>query len=135
MSWAKASRSGASAIAWPPYLMTIVRPWNRAGQGNASTSAAAFAVELSSREVAVGRPGAALMCCSRVSWTYATDRSVVSTVAVVPRLQVEHDRDVRTGEIDEIARLAGRAVTADHHTVDGDVEGERVEGRLRGPGG
>ena len=100
--------------------MTIVRPWKRASQGSASTSAAAFAAELPSRETGlVGDRGDGHVLYAEFSWTYATVRSVVRIVALGrPGLQVERDRDVRPGEVDELARLAGGAVAADHHAVD-----------------
>src|SRR6266487_1851474 len=43
-SWANPARSASSVIAWPPYLITTVLPWNRSSQGSASMRTAALEV-------------------------------------------------------------------------------------------
>src|SRR5512139_531622 len=47
MSSAKACCSSSSVIAWPPYLITTVRPLKRSSQGSASISVAALAIACS----------------------------------------------------------------------------------------
>src|SRR6516165_7446600 len=48
--------------------------------------------------------------------------------------QVHGDRDVLRGQVHLGAFVAGGAVTADPHAVDGDVQPVRLEGRVGGPG-
>ena len=53
MSCANALRSSSSTMAFPPYLTTTVRPWNRAIHGSASASVSAFS-SAAHREVVIG---------------------------------------------------------------------------------
>src|SRR6187455_314971 len=110
MSSAKASRSLSSVIALPPYLITIVAPWNSSSQGSASVSVAALRSAASrSRDIrSPSRRVRGVLVHVGVGQVGGPDRGRPD-----PGLQVHGDAHASTGQVDQLPRLTGLAVAAD----------------------
>src|SRR5664280_1349106 len=128
-SRANSSRSAASSIAAPPYLMTTVLPWNSLMYGNASSS------------VPTSRMGWAPISCRVVGVDgdvlmreVGEEQLGLGALAGEPDLVL--DLRHRDGARERLLVVGDRCSPGAHlDALDGDVDGQRVGARERAPDG